>query len=172
MPRHNLSYICFLSLLLFPSKVFASPLSITTSDDGTVLAKVQTDYEPQRIIELLNDPQKMSQIDGELQVSILGTFENCKDVEYTIPHFLMDITYTARACLEKNRIQLTLLESDDLSDFSSYWDIKAKDNGSEITYSIRSIPKFPLPMFVIRQQTQAGVEAFFERFLSYIETHK
>jgi hypothetical protein len=84
----------------------------------------------------------------------------------------MNITYTARACLDQNHIELTLLESDDLSEFHSYWDIQPIETGSEITYSIRSIPKFPLPLFIIRQQTQVGVEAFFERFLSYIDTHK
>ena len=157
---------------LFNALSFASSLVINAFDDGTVLAKVQTHYEPKRIIALLNDPQKMSEIDGELRVSILQTFDNCKDIQYTIPHFLMDITYTARACLEQNRIKLTLLESDDLEDFASYWDIQSKGSGSEITYSIRSIPKFPLPLFIIRQQTQAGVEKFFERFLSYIDTHK
>ena len=58
----------------------------------------------------------------------------------------MDITYTARVCLDINRIVLTLLESDDLAEFfSSYWDIKPIDTGSEITYSIRSIPNSPLP---------------------------
>tara|TARA_B100000925_G_C21751655_1_gene363745 strand:+ start:121 stop:603 length:483 start_codon:yes stop_codon:yes gene_type:complete len=157
---------------LFPTISFASSIVIDTLDDGTVLAKFQTTYEPKRIIALLNDPQKMSKIDGELEVSILQIFDNCKDVQYTIPNFFMNITYTARACLDQNRIELTLLESDDLSEFASYWDIQPIETGSEITYSIRSIPKFPLPLFIIRQQTQVGVEAFFERFLSYIDTHK
>ena len=157
---------------LFSTISFASSVVINALDDGTVMAKFHTAYEPKRIIALLNDPQKMSNIDGELEVSILQVFDNCKDVQYRIPNFLMDITYTARACLDNYHIELTLLESDDLSEFSSYWDIQPTETGSEITYSIRSIPKFPLPLFIIRQQTQAGVEVFFERFLSYIDTHK
>ena len=83
---------------LFPTLSFASSLIINTLDDGTVLAKVQTAYEPKRIIALLNDPQKMSKIDGEIEVSILQIFDNCKDIQYTIPKLLWvmlkNITFT------------------------------------------------------------------------------
>ena len=126
--------------------------------------------QPQQIIALLNDPQQMSQIDGVLKVEVLKVHKNCKDIKYTIPHFLLELEYIAQACLQDNRIELTLLESEDLSSFTSSWLIEPTEQGSLITYSIRSIPTFPLPLFIIRSQTQSSVESFFKRFISHINS--
>ena len=78
----------------------------------------------------------------------------------------MDITYTARACLDNNRIVLTLLER--RSEFS-LWDIQPTDTGSK---SHTASVVFPIPLpYSSYVNKRAGVEAF-SAFLSYIDTHK
>ena len=163
----------YLTLIYFVIQIcilyaHASSFQNSSQDDGTVIAEAEIAYSPQQMIELLNDPEKMSRIDGDIKVEILKENNNCKDIRYTIPHFIMNIEYVAQACLEDQRIELILLESDDLSEFSSHWLIRATEEGSHITYSIRSIPKFPLPIFIVRSQTQSGVETFFTRLLAHI----
>lgn len=143
----------------------------TSREDGTIVAEAKTSYSPKQLIDLLNNPIQMSKIDGDIEVVVLQSYENCKDIQYTIPQMIFSITYTTKACLDGNRIDLTLLESNDLSEFSSSWDIQPTQEGSFIRYSIRSIPKFPLPMFVIRSQTQSAVEDFFENLLTYIQNN-
>ena len=170
--------LCSVLAYLFPNSLAQAtpPQStnhpqITSREDGTIVAEAKTSYSPKQLIDLLNNPIQMSEIDGDIEVVVLHSYENCKDIQYTIPQLIFSITYTTKACLEGNRIELTLLESDDLSEFISFWDIQPTQDGSFIRYSIRSIPKFPLPMFVIRSQTQSAVEDFFEHLLTYINNN-
>ena len=136
----------------------AAEPTIEVTDTGAVRGAVFVAAPAGQIRALLLDaPARIAVLGG---AGTTATFEPdgpCV-LEHTFaPNAIRSVRYTVRSCPSDAGLLGTLVQSDDLARLTSAWVVSAADGGAWVTYELDAAPTFPLPAFVVRAGTKAGV---------------
>lgn len=132
--------------------------TVTVTDAGTVRGTVFVAAPPERVRALLLDgPTRLAVVGGEGTTATFEPDGSCVLEHTYAPNAIKAVRYTVRSCPSDTGLRGTLVRSDDLARLTSAWEVAAGDGGSWVTYELDAAPSFPLPAFVARAGTKAGV---------------
>lgn len=146
--------------------------AVSVRQDGSVHGTVTIQADASAVRAVMSDPVLVASIEGGTKVSAKKDGD-CQLVSYTIPHPLMEVSYTARGCSAGDGMVYTLVESEDLKRFTSSWMVSAAGEGqTTLEYTVLTVPSFPMPQRIISYQATAGVERFLARVAQHIEARR
>ncbi len=138
-----------LSLLL--AVALAAEPEVFIDDGDWVRGSIRVSAPLADVRAILDDPERMAEIDGndtEVHVVADGV---CKRVATKLTRTLVPAEYVARACPRDGGWRYDLVESEDFRAHESEWVAMLDGDSVHITYAVRSVVAFPVPQWVVNR---------------------
>ena len=133
--------------------------SIPTStilSDGTVSSSIYIQADPEDIRARLDSPRTLASLaaqgDLESQVSTTQDSEGraCWLLTRRRAGAMYQVAYRSRACLTDDGMVETLVDSEDLSEQSTRWQILPQGTGTLVVLQVRTETRLPVPGSLVR----------------------
>jgi hypothetical protein len=148
----------------------ASEPAVTQLDHHRVRGTIDVAAPVERVRAVLSDPRNIARIDDDgTTITMRGSDENCQLAHAAVAHPIANIEYLVKVCPVPDGWRSTLVQSDHLEAFESVWKVEAQGTGSQLLYEIRTIPKIPVPQFIVDRQTRASVHALLVKMRSHLD---
>lgn len=128
----------------------------TVLSDGTVSSSIYIEAAPEEIRARLDSPRTLASLaaqgDLESQESTTQDSEGraCWLLSRKRAGAMYSVAYRSRACLTEDGMVETLVESEDLSEQSTRWQVLPQGSGSLVVLQVRTKTRMPVPSSLVR----------------------
>jgi len=148
----------------------ASEPAVTQLDHHRVRGTIDVTASVERVRAVLADPRNIARIDDDgTTITMRGSDEDCELAHASVAHPIASIEYLVKVCPVPGGWRSTLVQSDHLEVFESIWKVEARGSGAHLLYEIRTIPKIPVPQFIVDRQTRASVHALLLKMRTHFD---
>ncbi len=162
-----------LSLLvsaLAPATAFAQEdPEVTVQGDHEVRGEVLVHISADAARKLVDDPLRVSVIEGGTAQMKVVSQDACKTIMTEISHPVASVGYLSRTCPTAKGTRTELVESADLESFHSEWQVEEVEGGTLLRYLVRTIPRIPVPQFIVDKQSRGSVQRLLKRVKAHLE---
>lgn len=154
-------------VLFVCGSAFAAAPTASVVGTGTVEGSVSVGLAPADLRARLRDPTFVRDVnDGGVSVKVETDDGSCLVAAFTAPNLILTVHYRVRQCGTADGWGMSLVDSEELAEYSSTWTITPEGDGSLLTYRIHLAPKVPLPDTIVSRSLQHNVLGLLEHFAS------
>jgi hypothetical protein len=145
--------------LLFGSLAFWPGRVARAADD--VRASVTVTASAEEVLRLLADHRAALSICPDVRaVRVVHlAADGCADLEVETTGLVNPMRYSSRRCPSGTGYREVLVRSEDFSENTFTWSVRDEGGARVVTLSVRSVPRLPVPDWILERAVQRSVEA-------------
>ncbi|MBW2258485.1 MAG: SRPBCC family protein [Deltaproteobacteria bacterium] len=157
-------------------EVAAEPeIEVLEEADGTVRVEVVVAHsvaEVRTLVDLVDDPVTSAALTPEILSVEVAPGEPCQEITTRSRGLFRPLTYTVQRCPAADGWTEVLLRSDDFDDYWSEWVVRPSEEGTRVTFRIRSDPNLPVPRSLVRKGIRRSATRTVENLLESLHEKK
>ncbi|MBW1877529.1 MAG: SRPBCC family protein [Deltaproteobacteria bacterium] len=154
-------------------EVAAEPeIEVLEEADGTVRVEVVVAHSVAEVRTLVDDPVTSAALTPEILSVEVAPGEPCQEITTRSRGLFRPLTYTVQRCPAADGWTEVLLRSDDFDDYWSEWVVRPSEEGTRVTFRIRSDPNLPVPRSLVRKGIRRSATRTVENLLESLHEKK